>query len=216
MKINEVEALSGITKKNIRFYEDAGLISPKRNAQNGYREYSEEDVALLRRIRLFRKLGVPLEEIRQMLAGNYTVADGMRRHSITLEREQRNLEQSMQMCRQMQSMEVPVNQLDAEEILTQMALLESSGTAFPDAQQRDIRREFVVPGVVTAVTVVFMLGLCGLLVWAYRAEPEGAPPLWFLWMILGLFAAVAVGAVVALVQRIQEIQKGEIWDAKHY
>ena len=31
MKINEVEALVGITKKNIRFYEEQGLLKPGRN-----------------------------------------------------------------------------------------------------------------------------------------------------------------------------------------
>ena len=36
MKINQVEELVGITKKNIRFYEDQGLISPERNRDNGY------------------------------------------------------------------------------------------------------------------------------------------------------------------------------------
>ena len=44
MKINEVEALVGITKKNIRFYEAQGLLSPKRNAENSYRDYSEQEV----------------------------------------------------------------------------------------------------------------------------------------------------------------------------
>ena len=66
MKINEVEALVGITKKNIRFYEAEGLLSPRRNSQNGYRDYGDAEVEALRRIKLLRKLGVPLEEIRQM------------------------------------------------------------------------------------------------------------------------------------------------------
>ena len=35
LKINEVEALVGITKKNIRFYEEQGLLSPRRNSENG-------------------------------------------------------------------------------------------------------------------------------------------------------------------------------------
>ena len=35
LKINEVEALVGITKKNIRFYEEKGLLSPSRNSENG-------------------------------------------------------------------------------------------------------------------------------------------------------------------------------------
>ena len=52
MKINQVEELVGITKKNIRFYEEQGLISPKRNLENGYRDYSLEDVDLLNKIKL--------------------------------------------------------------------------------------------------------------------------------------------------------------------
>ena len=47
MKINEVEQLVGITKKNIRFYENQGLLHPDRNKTNGYREYSDEDVTCL-------------------------------------------------------------------------------------------------------------------------------------------------------------------------
>ena len=62
MKINEVEALVGITKKNIRFYEEQGLLSPRRNSENGYRDYGQEEVDTLRQIKLLRKLGVPLEE----------------------------------------------------------------------------------------------------------------------------------------------------------
>ena len=88
MKINEVEAQVGITKKNIRFYEEQGLLSPRRNSENGYRDYGEAEVAVLRQIKLMRKLGVPLEEIRRMQAGG-TVADGMRRHLVTLERERK-------------------------------------------------------------------------------------------------------------------------------
>ena len=40
MKINEVEAAVGVTKKNIRFYEEEGLITPGREPGNGYRSYS--------------------------------------------------------------------------------------------------------------------------------------------------------------------------------
>ena len=73
MKINEVEALVGITKKNIRFYEAEGLLTPRRNSDNGYRDYGKAEVETLRQIKLLRKLGVPLEEIRQMQQGVHTV-----------------------------------------------------------------------------------------------------------------------------------------------
>mgnify|MGYP000426492163 FL=1 len=83
MKINEVEAAVGVTKKNIRFYEEEGLISPSREPGNGYRSYSQADVERLRRIKLLRKLDVPLAEIREMLEGQCTLAEGM---SLQLER----------------------------------------------------------------------------------------------------------------------------------
>ena len=80
MKINEVEQLVGISKRNIRFYEKEGLLSPGRNADNGYRDYGEEDVETLRKIKLLRKLDVPLEEIRRMQQGELTPfwADGIK------------------------------------------------------------------------------------------------------------------------------------------
>ena len=93
-----METLVGVTKKNIRFYEEQGLLSPKRNSENGYRDYGEDEIAELRRIKLMRKLGVPIGEIRQMQQGTQTVADGMRRHLITLEREEENLKQSIRLC----------------------------------------------------------------------------------------------------------------------
>ena len=216
LKINEVEALVGITKKNIRFYEEQGLLTPKRNAENSYREYGDGEVQTLRRIKLLRKLGVPIEEIRQMLDGTHTVADGMRRHLISLERERRNLDQSIKLCQELQSMDIPVNILDTEGILERMEEMEKGGTLFQNKQEQDIRVRYIAPVVVTVVMVVLMTGLSALLLWAYRISPEDAPPVWFLWLTIGSFAAIGGGVVLALMQRIREIEKGEIDDAKRY
>ena len=68
MKIQQVEELVGISKKNIRFYEEQRLLSPGR-AENGYREYGREDVLRLKEIKLLRKLAVPIEDIRAVLKG---------------------------------------------------------------------------------------------------------------------------------------------------
>lgn len=216
MKINQVEALAGITKKNIRFYEEQGLLSPRRNSENGYREYSDEDVQILRRIKLLRKLGIPIEEIRQMFAGVHTVGDGMRRHLVSLEREQRNLEQSISLCQQLQSMDSPVSELDTDGILARMEEMERGGTSFQNKQTEDVRVRYVAPVIVTVIMVALMVVLSALLLWAYQVSPEEAPPIWFLWLTIGAFAAVGAGVVLALTQRIREIGKGEIDDAKHY
>lgn len=56
MKIKDVEKRTGITSYNIRFYEKENLLIPKRNPVNGYREYTEEDILLLNRIKMLRML----------------------------------------------------------------------------------------------------------------------------------------------------------------
>ena len=68
----------------------------------------------------------------------------------------------------------------------------------------------------TVMVVALMAALSGLLLWAVSIDPADAPPIWFLGVILGLFAAVGIGVITALTQRIREIRKGEIDDAKKY
>lgn len=216
MKINEVEAQVGITKKNIRFYEDQGLLAPRRDNANGYRNYGEEDVAVLRQIKLMRKLGVPLEEIRRMQAGG-TVGDGMRRHLVTLERERRSLEQSIALCGRLKDREERLDALDAAGLLEEMERLEQTGTTFQDKQKHDLRPVRYAGAVIMALLMTaLMAALIALMVWGFLADPGAAPPLPLMAVLVAFPAVVILGVLLALFQRIREIQKGEEDDAKNY
>ena len=217
MKINEVEAQVGITKKNIRFYEAQGLLSPRRNSENGYRDYGEGELAALRQVKLLRKLGVPLEEIRRMQAGSITLGDCMRRHLVTLERERRSLEQSMELCRRLKDRDGPLEGLDARALLEEMEAMEKTGATFLNRQVGDTRTiRYVAPAVVTLLTVVLMGGLIALMLWGFSVDAEDAPPLPLIAVLVAMPAVVILGVVLALVQRVKEIQKGEAEDAKNY
>lgn len=63
MKRNEVEKITGLTRKAILYYEDKGLIRPHKE-ENNYRSYSEEDVDRLLQISIYRKLGLNISEIK--------------------------------------------------------------------------------------------------------------------------------------------------------
>ena len=216
MKINEVEALVGITKKNIRFYESEGLLTPRRNSENGYRDYGESDVSALRRIKLMRKLGLPLEEIRQMLSGTHTVGDGMRRHLVTLQRERENLEASAALCTQLADCGEKLEALDAQVLLEQMETMERRGTTFQDKQTQDIRIRYVAPVAITVLTIGLMAAVMALIAWGYAADPDAAPPPALLAVIAAIPAAVACGVLLALVQRIREIGRRELDDARKF
>ena len=217
LKINEVEALVGITRKNIRFYEAEGLLSPRRNSQNGYRDYGEAEVEVLRRIKLLRKLGLPLEEIRQMQRGTHTVGDGMRRHLISLERDRQNLEASIRLCGSLADRRERLEDLDAQALLEEMARMEQEGTTFMNKQRQDTkRRRYVAPVLITVLMAVLMAGLIWLFLWAFAVDPAGAPPLPVLALFVAIPAAVVIGVVIALVQRVREIERGEEDDARKY
>ena len=216
MKINEVEALVGITKKNIRFYEAEGLVCPQRNSENGYRNYGEAEVEALRRIKLLRKLGVPLEEIRRMQRGTHTVGDGMRRHLITLERDRENLEQAIRLCGGLTDCRQKLEELDAGAILAEMEAMEQSGTTFQNKQRQDIRVRYVAPVAVAALTVLLMGGIGGLILWGFTIDADDAPPLGLVLALLALPLLVIGGVLLALFQRIREIGKGEIDDARQF
>ncbi len=216
MKINEVEAQVGITKKNIRFYEEQGLLSPRRDSANGYRDYGKEEVAILRQVKLMRKLGVPLEEIRRMQAGG-TVADGMRRHLVTLERERHSLEQSIQLCQSLKDREERLDALDANLLLEEMERLEQAGTTFQDKQKHDAKPVRYAGAVVMALlTTALMAALIVLMVWGFTVDSADAPPMALLLVLVAIPGVIILGVLLALFQRIKEIQKGEEDDAKNY
>ncbi|MEK8171809.1 MerR family transcriptional regulator [Streptomyces sp. M19] len=73
MRIGELASRAGTTTRALRHYESLGLLCARR-AGNGYREYGEEDLRLLREIRVLRDFGFGLEETRPFVeclrAGN--------------------------------------------------------------------------------------------------------------------------------------------------
>lgn len=217
MKINEVETLVGVTRRNIRFYEKEGLLSPARNSQNGYREYADAEVEELKRIKLLRKLGVPLDEIRRMQTGGGTVGDGMRRHLITLERERKDLEEALLFCQRMKDQEIRLSELDAQPWLEEMENMERTGTTFQNKQRGDFRVRRYVPAAVAAVVMVLLMaGVIGLLIWLFTLDLPDAPPAALMAVLTAIPAVVILGVVLALVQRWRELRGGEEDEARKY
>lgn len=102
MRINEVEQLLGISKANIRFYEKQKLLSPGRT-ENGYREYTDEDIQQLKRIVTLRKLGINLENIRNYLSGEIGLSEILESHIAALEQQTQTLNASLRLSRQLQN-----------------------------------------------------------------------------------------------------------------
>ena len=74
----------GDHQKNIRFYEEQGLLSVAR-AENGYREYHEEDIKRLQKIKLLRKVDISIEEMKKLFEGKESLEQCLELHVRELE-----------------------------------------------------------------------------------------------------------------------------------
>ena len=66
MNIGNVALRSGLPAKTIRYYEEIGLIRPRRSA-NGYRDFDETDLHKLAFLGRARALGFSIEDCRTLL-----------------------------------------------------------------------------------------------------------------------------------------------------
>ena len=117
MTIKEIEQITGLTRSNIRFYEKEKLISPVRNASNGYREYSEEDIKTIKKVAYLRTLGISVEDIRRLSNKDANLYDVIKMQRQTLEQHLSELENAKLMCERMLSSN---EQIDYEDLDIEM------------------------------------------------------------------------------------------------
>lgn len=216
MKINEVEQLVGITKRNIRFYEKEGLLSPGRNLENGYREYGQAEVDTLCQVKLLRKLDVPIEEIRRMQQGALTLADGLRRHLIHLERQQQNLSTTHALCQELVGAGEHLPSLDAARYLERMEEMEQKGVQFVNVKKKDTLSRYMGPVLAALVFIMLMGALIGLMMWSFTVESQEPPPLLLMILLMDIPGVMILGVLLALWQRIKQIKGGEEDAASQY
>lgn len=213
MKINEVEHAIGISKKNIRFYEDEGLLTPSRSA-NGYRDYSEADLDTLRQIKLFRKLDIPIDEIKQMQIGSLTLDDCLERHMIVLKRRAANLEAAESFCSRLAESHFSIKTLPTEQLLSEMSKIEEGGTRFVNVKHQDRRKQKngALLGVVPII--LFMIFMICISIFGILNEPDF--PLVLAVLLIVTPIVVIIATIVVLRQRLKEIEGGELDEASKY
>ena len=213
MKINQVAELVGITSKNIRFYEDQGLIKPARDPGNGYREYSPEDAEQLGRIKLLRQLGIPCDTIRRLETGEICFDSCMADHIAHLEKESGNIEHMKKICRMLSDEVDSISGIKASVYLEKMKELEKGGVRFVNVETSDVKKSRTGAILAGGFVITAAILLIALVIWANNEDPA---PKGILALVIIIFGGIAAGAGVALKQRLAELKKGEIDEAGKY
>lgn len=100
MTIKELEARTGMTRANIRFYEQEGLLCPARQP-NGYRDYSDADREALEKIKLLRALHLDLNTIRALQKGEADLSRSLEKCLGGLDADREALDRASRVCRQL-------------------------------------------------------------------------------------------------------------------
>ncbi|KXZ17682.1 transcriptional regulator [Bacillus nakamurai] len=118
MNIKEAARQTGLTKKAIKYYEQEGLITVSKNPDNGYREYSDQDVNTLKMIAALRMLALSVSDIKAFLL------EGSSLHDI--------------LQQQHQKLSLQIEELEQERKLTEMLMKRVKNTENVDSILHDI------------------------------------------------------------------------------
>ena len=213
MKIKQVEELVGITRKNIRFYEDQGLLNVER-AENGYREYHQEDVIRLQEIKLFRKMDISIEEMKLLFEKKKSLQICLEQHLKELEHRKEGLLKMQDMCERLILEHRSLESLNAEDCLEEIEQMEKEGAKFMNVNKTDVHKKKRTGAIIgAAVMTVLMLVTIIIVFWANAQDPI---PLGLLLLIMGIPAVIIAGTLIALAGRMKEIEGGEEDEASKY
>ena len=138
MLINEAARKCGITKKAVQYYVEQGLVDPK-VLENGYRDFSEEDTKVLKRVVLYRKLGLSIREIRRVLKDRGEISGVFYQRELELEQEKTKQEWLKRLAagEAIEDLEPEIDPLSSNTIIIQKL-----GELFPGYYGKIIRLHF--------------------------------------------------------------------------
>ena len=92
----EFARLSGVTVRALHHYDRVGLLRPKQRSRAGYRLYSEGDFARLEQIVVLKFLGLPLKQIKSLLAAENKLSEALLRQKGVLAAKRRQIDKAIQ------------------------------------------------------------------------------------------------------------------------
>ena len=214
MKIKQVEELVDITGKNIRFYESKGLLNPGR-ADNGYREYDLNDVKRLKEIKLLRKIGISVEDIKLILEGKLEFELSLTRHRDALSDSVNSIENMIKITDSILSSHSSPDKLDVDMLLNEIENMEKEGAGFVNIDKTDIHMKKKAGALLGAtVMIILMCIIIIAMILGKISDPSMPIPVLVLFIAIPLITMIAI--IVSMVNRMKEIDRGEEDEAAKY
>ena len=130
--VKQLSRLAGVTPRTLHHYDAIGLLKPSRMGENGYRYYADEALLRLQQILFYRELGLPLEQIKQIMGRrDFDLLAALESHRAELGKRIERLQ------RLVQTVDSTLEHLKGEKTVSKRQLF----AAFSDEQQAEYEKE---------------------------------------------------------------------------
>ncbi|MBA2709636.1 MAG: MerR family transcriptional regulator [Tatlockia sp.] len=138
--VKQVSKLSGVSPRALRFYDEIGLLKPAFYGDNNYRYYEQEQLLMLQQILFFRELGVPLNDIQQIIgSGDFDKIISLQSHKSLL---QSSLDKTVTLIK---TIDKTISHLRGKLIMRDAEMYEG----FDPAKQQEHEKYLLETGVIT-------------------------------------------------------------------
>ncbi len=215
MLINEVETVVGLSKKSIRYYEEEGLLNPKRNINNDYRIYNEDDLHKLKLIKFLRELGVSINDIKRLNNNTLSLEDCLKERLQAIDREKDNYLKIQNMCNDIISHHDTYSNIDTNKYVIDMNILNKEGFTMRNLNTNHNKKilEACLSSFIFSLMFIF---LAFIITYFEFINPEDAMPILIYIFFMIILLVPIIGIIINLIRRIKEIKGGEEDEASKY
>ena len=214
MQINEVVSVVGLSRKSIRYYEEQGLLTPKRNKENDYRIYSEEDIKILKTLKFLRELDVSINDIKKLQKNELTLADCMKERIEKIKDYENNYKKIKNICHEIYTNNETYHKIDINKYTQEINILNKEGFTMRNLKSDHSKKikEAILSTILYNIIFIFMIIL---FTYLQFTETEKIPWILYIFLLL-IFTVPIIGTLVNLKIRIKEIKGGEEDEASKY
>lgn len=214
MLIHEVQSKVGLSKKSIRYYEEEGLLSPKRDAVNDYRIYHDDDLNRLRTIKFLRELGVPIHDIKKLKEKELTIEECMQDRIKKIEQCERDYKKIKNICLELCSCKEEYVDINVTKYLEEVNILNKKGFTMRDFKV-DHSKKIWGASIASLIFSLFFIFIISIISYFQITESEKMPWILYVFFIFVLIIPI-ISIFVNLFVRIREIRRGEEDEASKY
>ena len=176
MFINEVEHIVGLSKKSIRYYEENGLLTPKRNHENDYRIYDDEDI---KKLKIIKFLDVPIRDLQALNQGTLTLQDCMNDRIQKIQEQEEKYSSVKTMCIEISNSNDHFEDIDITKYFHKINTLNKEGFTMRNVKTSHAKK--IVGAIVSSLIFsLFFLFIIGIITYFQITEVEKIP-----WVVYG-------------------------------